>query len=786
MKHKFLFLAFLAGAMAVSPSAIAYDFSAVSPSGHKLYYNLVNGSATVTFKTDNFYFPSYDTLIGDVVIPDFVDYGGQTYEVTAIGYKAFFNCDSIFSITIPATVTHFGENAFRNCNNLTKTYYEGSVEDWCQIVFDNEGANPISVSHAVLFEGTAVTDLVIPAGVSAIGDYAFYGFFDLYSVHFSDSLTTIGDSSFMDCTRLTSLTLPNSVTSIGSWAFAGCTRLASVTLPNSITSISKSLFLGCASLTSIVIPNSVTHIGEWAFQSCGLDSIIVPNSVVSMGTAVFADCRTLNHAVLPDGMTTIRAFTFLDCTKLVHFTIPESVTAIEEGAFWRSGLHDITIPRAVTYIGGAAFQECNDLQMTVYMGTLSEWCQIDFIFTYTSNPTWCSHRLTIGGEEIVDLVIPNDVTTISDYAFAGCTELNSVYIPSTVSEVGYDAFIGCSGLTSLTISEGVTTIGGGAFKDCSGLTSITIPNSVVSIGHDAFRGCSGITTVTIPANVSSIGQGAFADCAGLAMFEFNADSCTSARYLVSGCPNLTSFIIGNNVKIVPDEICRSAAGIVTLVIGRNVKNIGASAFRKCTNLRFIYSMAQVPPAVEHSAFFYHNDQVNSDITVVVPCSGLSSYQTAPEWQRYSIFEESQYSFTASSNNLAYGTVDVIQRPACIDMQAYIQANPNQGYRFVRWSDGSTQNPRYMDVDQDTSVMAVFAEDGVGIADAAADGVRVSAVDGRIVVEGADGQMVSLFDAMGRQLAVRYGGTPIRLDVPASGIYLVKVGPYAARRVAVVR
>ena len=809
MKNKFLFLVLLVGAMAVPQSAYAYDFYAVSPSGHKLFYNIVDGSATVTFKTNSIYFPSYDTLIGDVVIPDSVVYGGQVYKVTAIGNKSFFNCDSMTSITIPASVTHFGSDAFKNSDGLTMTYYLGSVEDWCRIVFDDKLANPLGVSHAMWLEDTVLTDLVIPAEVSAIGDYAFYGFYGLQSVHFSDSLTTIGDSSFMNCTGLTSITIPNSVTSIGTSAFAGCTGitsitipnsvtslgssafadctgLASVTLPNSITSLSSLLFSGCSSLTSIDIPNSVTYIGNGAFSSSGLYSIIVPNSVDSMGWSVFSECRALTHAVLPDSSTIIQRMTFFDCIKLDSITIPQSVTMIDIGAFMGSGIRCITIPSSVTCISMGAFQDCNDLEMTIFTGTLSEWCQIEFVFTCTSNPTWCSHRLTIGGEEIVDLVIPDDVTTIRDFAFAGCSGFNSVYIPGSVDKIGTDAFSGCRGLTTLTIPEGVTTIDGGAFQDCSGLTSITIPNSVVSIGREAFKGCSGITTVTIPSNVGSIGQGAFSDCTGLAMLMFNADSCTNAQYLVSGCSNLTSFIIGNNVKIVPESICNGVASLVTLVIGHSVTRIDRFAFRNCTNLLFVYSMAHVPPAMENAAFYYGNNLYNSNITVVVPCSATSNYQNAPVWQQYSIYEESQYAIAVSSNNLAYGSVDVIQRPACSDMQAYIQASPNQGYHFVQWSDGNTQNPRNVEVDQDTSIMAIFAEGEVGIADVAADGVRVSTAEGRIVVEGADGHMVSLFDAMGRQLAVRYGGSPIRLDVPASGIYLVKVGPYAARRVAVVR
>ena len=155
----------------------------------------MDGSATVTFKTNSIYFPSYDTLIGDVVIPDSVVYGGQVYKVTAIGNKSFFNCDSMTSITIPASVTHFGSDAFKNSDSLTMTYYLGSVEDWCRIVFDDKLANPLGVSHAMWLEDTVLTDLVIPAEVSAIGDYAFYGA-GIYGAVLPSSVTGIGAHAF--------------------------------------------------------------------------------------------------------------------------------------------------------------------------------------------------------------------------------------------------------------------------------------------------------------------------------------------------------------------------------------------------------------------------------------------------------------------------------------------------------------------------------------------------------------------------------------------------------------
>ena len=91
---------------------------------------------------------------------------------------------------------------------------------------------------------------------------------------------------------------------------------------------------------------------------------------------------------------------------------------------------------------------------------------------------------------VTSVVIPNNVTSIGDGAFAGFTGLTSVSIPNSVTSIGGAAFLNCTGLTSVSIGNNVTSIGGHAFCGCTGLTSVNIPNSVTSIGDGAFEGCS--------------------------------------------------------------------------------------------------------------------------------------------------------------------------------------------------------------------------------------------------------------------------------------------------------
>ena len=115
---------------------------------------------------------------------------------------------------------------------------------------------------------TVIKEIVIPDGVTTIGNFAFGRCDNLTSITIPDSVTLIGNSAFYYCQGLTSITIPNSVTSIGDYAFYGCSSLTSVTIPDSVTSIRNRAFYGCSSLTSVTIPDSVTSIGYYAFAYC--------------------------------------------------------------------------------------------------------------------------------------------------------------------------------------------------------------------------------------------------------------------------------------------------------------------------------------------------------------------------------------------------------------------------------------------------------------------------------------------------------------------------------------
>ena len=393
----------------------------------------------------------------EIVIPSY--YNGKP--VTSIGEKAFYECTSLTSIEIPASVTSIGHLAFYCCTSLTGVYIT-DIAAWCNIGFGDSYANPLSYAKNLYLNNALVTDLVIPSTVTSIGDCAFHKCTSLMSVTFGEGsqLTSIGYDAFYNCTSLTSIEIPASVTSIGERAFFECMNLRSVTIDDiengQLRSIGERAFNNCWSLMSIEIPASVTSIGYDAFYHCY--KLIEVYNLSSLNIIEYSDCGYVGYY-----------------TKNIYTsTTGESKLFTDDNGY--IFYDDGTNRYLMGYTGDSAVltlpASCNGKNYSIYQ---------------------CAFY---NCKNLVRITIPSNVINVDDRAFYNCTSLTSIEIPTSVTSIGNYAFYRCTSLTSIEIPASVTSIGNYAFAYCTSLTAIEIPASVTSIGYGAFCGCTSLTSVT--------------------------------------------------------------------------------------------------------------------------------------------------------------------------------------------------------------------------------------------------------------------------------------------------
>lgn len=226
--------------------------------------------------------------VGDVVIPESVEYQGELYVVTGVDERTFRDCSNLTSVVLPATVTKIGSSAFSKCTGL-KT-------------------------------------VVIPAAV-----------------------TSIGGSVFFDCTSLEEVVLPTGLTTISNSAFANCTRLKSVTFPERCATIEESAFYHCDELAEINLPQTLKTIGSKSFSLCNsLTSVTIPNSVTALNDFSFEECKSLKEVHIGKSVIAIKPYTFNKCVNLmdVYFHSEKVPVPVQGSAFYDTPKVRIHVPNA--------------------------------------------------------------------------------------------------------------------------------------------------------------------------------------------------------------------------------------------------------------------------------------------------------------------------------------------------------------------------------------------------------------------------------------------------------
>lgn len=547
------------------------------------------------FTISNYTLTDYHGFSEDVVIP-------SDRNILYIGEEAFMYDETVKTITIPKTVMQINRRAFKGCTSLEEVYFiqkealtvaDASLNLILREAFadctslrkiDLTNCKTITVDSMAFSGCTALSEVVKMPAIGSMYSRAFSGCTSLTSVDLT-KLHKAEANVFEGCTSLTSVTT-DYYTSFGEGMFTGCTALKEIVLNMSI--IPSNAFRGCTNLEKVDFGSPTTNlnffINSEAFRGCTALSQVkfYNNTITRIGDQAFVDCTNLETITLPQG-TNLGASVFSANTEIkfgggytadsygaiylgdtlvlapkvipADFAIKEGTTAIEQYAFSGTTLagnarDTLTIPNSVTSLGEGVF-------------ALSAFKTVIFGNGITQIP---AH--TFDSAKITSFTVNSTITSIGDYAFAGCTSLLTLNFDgtSTLTSIG-DYGFAQSGLSSLTLPASVKSIGDYCFAE-SELTSVNLVN-LENMGDFAFVSCENLETVVTGGALEKVSAFAFAFC-----------------------PQLKNVTLGDGVKVLETYSFAVCQALETINL-KNVTEVGEAAFFDDTSLVTVENLSSL-------------------------------------------------------------------------------------------------------------------------------------------------------------------------------------------------
>ena len=590
-----------------------------------LYYDLDMSTRTATVTYEKEGTGNYASLPANVKIPESIEYNGVTYSVTKIANRAFENCQSLESISIPGSVVEIGETynsrdygarlPFYNCTALKSVRFEDgekglvlgasydtpsyrynrglfsycpleevyigrniSYQKYSSTTFENA---PENYGYSAFYNQPKLTKVTISPAVTKIPAYLFYKCSALNNVSIQGQLVEIPMYSFSEC-NISALTLPNSVKYIYSYAFNSNTVMTSAVLGDNVKSIGNYAFSGCSNLTDLDLGNSLVTIGDYAFQSIGSNvntglNVVFPNTLSSIGEYAFKE-SCISSINIPNSVTKIGKYCFIGNTKLKEITIGNGCRELPFGIFSGcSALTSVVLNDGLEKISEDAFENCQSLESISIPGTVVEIGE-----TYNSRdygarlPFYnCTALKSVrfeDGEKGLVLGASYDTPSYryNRGLFSYCP-LEEVYIGRNISYQKY---------SSTTFENAPENYGYSAFYNQPKLTKVTISPAVTEIPAYLFYKNASLTMTTLP-KVKKIGVSAFQECSKLTTLNLGEDMQEVGNDAFNGCKNVTKLTFPDAITTIGDRAFQNCSSVTEVTVGKGLKSIGANAFLNC-------------------------------------------------------------------------------------------------------------------------------------------------------------------------------------------------------------
>ena len=447
----------------------------------------------------------------------------------------------------------------------------------------------IGIESGIIERRSSIKQIIVPVGVTKLGENAFRECTKLESVELPETIETIGDSAFEDCYKLEHIELPKNLKNIEESAFRNCVNLKAIELPENLKRLRINAFRGCHSLEKVNIPLGITAIEGYAFEECkSLKKIILHEGIEKIFTGAFLNCQGLEEVEMKEGIKSIRAEAFSGCENIKSIKIPDSVEEIESKAFYScKNLEEIKMSEGIRYVETEVFNETK-----YYIENLSD-----------NNDIYIGKVLIKCNRGSSDIKVKEGTRVIANGACAGKQNLISAELPESLICIGDEAFAECNELKNVNIPSKLEKIRSKAFYACN-IESVDIPETVSFIGFRSFENCVSLKEVKMSHTPEKVSACIFKNTLWLKNLEQDKYHCKYFQNILLEHTGNDSFVkIQDGTKLIVGLVFSESKGLETVEIPKSVESIGFGSFRSCENLKeVIFAEGSELKKIDESAF----------------------------------------------------------------------------------------------------------------------------------------------------------------------------------------